>query len=62
MIIKEVRRSALEEAFKTFDEELRGTEEWVGWEDNKAQRHAIDYRGRLYPPKKIISLRLAKYF
>lgn len=56
MIIKPVGRSAIEGALRAFDEKLRDTAEWLGWENNKAQRHAIDFEGRLYPPKKIISL------
>jgi 5-methylcytosine-specific restriction protein A len=56
MIIKPVERSTLEKAFKTFDEELRSTAEWVGWENSRAQRHAIEFGGQLYPPKQIIAL------
>lgn len=56
MIIRPVERSAIEAALKTFDEQLRGTAEWLGWENNKAHRHAINHEGQLYPPKQIIAL------
>lgn len=56
MIIKPVEHSTIVESLRTFDEKLRDTPEWLGWENNKAQRHAIEFEGRLYPPKKIISL------
>jgi 5-methylcytosine-specific restriction protein A len=56
MIIKSVDRSAIVESLRTFDEKLRDMPEWLGWENNKAQRHAIEFEGRLYPPKKIISV------
>jgi 5-methylcytosine-specific restriction protein A len=56
VVIEPVERSVIEMALKKFDEELRESVEWLGWELRKAQRHAIEFDGRLYPPKKIISL------
>lgn len=43
-------------AMSLFDKELRNTDEWKGWETNKAQTYVIEYEGRRYPPKKIVSL------
>lgn len=56
MVISPVERSSILAALNKFDEELRNTSEWAGWENKKTQRHAIDFEGKLYPPKKIISL------
>lgn len=39
-----------------FDRELRGSPEWIGWEQKEAHQYAIQYAGRLYPVKKIVSL------
>jgi 5-methylcytosine-specific restriction enzyme A len=56
VVIEPVGRSVIEMALKKFDEELRNSVEWLGWELSKAQHHAIEFEGRLYPLKKIISL------
>jgi 5-methylcytosine-specific restriction enzyme A len=47
--------SAIERAFREFDEHLRDSPDWVRWA-NRAQLFAIERNGRRYPPKKIISL------
>jgi 5-methylcytosine-specific restriction protein A len=43
-------------AMREFDAELRDTEEWKGWEDNKAHLYAAKHDGKLYPVKKIASI------
>jgi 5-methylcytosine-specific restriction enzyme B len=49
-------REELLEAFKKFDRELRGSPEFTGWEEKSNYRYAIDYEGRRYPVKTIVSL------
>jgi 5-methylcytosine-specific restriction protein A len=56
MQIKPVSPEAIETALKMFDNEWRDSKEYAGWEKNKNYLHAISHRGRLYPPKKVISL------
>jgi 5-methylcytosine-specific restriction protein B len=43
-------------ALERFDQELRETADWSGWEQKENHKFAIQYNGRLYPVKKIISL------
>lgn len=56
MAIPSVDESALINAMRQFDDDLRSSPEFEGWEDNLAQLYAINWEGRRYPPKKIISL------
>lgn len=56
MVIKPVGRDAIERALELFDRSFRDSEEWAGWTGNNAHRHAIEFEGQLYPPKKVISL------
>src|SRR5689334_8202994 len=46
----------LEEALSAFDQNLRNTDEWKGWEKKDNYKYAIRYDGKLYPPKHIIYL------
>lgn len=46
----------LEEALSAFDQKLRNTDEWKGWEKKGNYKYAIKYNGKLYPPKHIIYL------
>jgi len=39
-----------------FDREQRGLESWSHWEMNQAHKYAIEWEGRRYPVKQIISL------
>jgi hypothetical protein len=55
-MIPSIERERLIEAFEEFDRTLRDKSDWVGWENNRAQKWAIDYEGKIYPPKKIISI------
>jgi hypothetical protein len=46
----------LEEAMSAFDQTLRYTDVWKGWEQKENYKYAIKYGGKLYPPKHIIYL------
>jgi hypothetical protein len=39
-----------------FDRELRGTEEWLGWEQKETYKYAIVHDDRRYPVKQVISM------
>src|SRR5689334_17003947 len=56
MPIPPVTPAALLDAMIRFDKELRGTQEWAGWEQNKAHRYAIEQDGKRYPVKQIVSM------
>jgi 5-methylcytosine-specific restriction protein A len=43
-------------AIEWFDLEFRNATDWIGWEDNQAQKYAILHNDQIYPVKKIISL------
>lgn len=54
-----IPKSSKEEISKSlfvFDNEFRNLDGWVDWEKNKAQKWAISNDGKIYPPKKIISI------
>jgi hypothetical protein len=55
-LISDVPRKALLEAMEEFDKELRGTEEWSGWEQKGTYKYAIVHDGQHYPVKQIISM------
>jgi 5-methylcytosine-specific restriction protein A len=44
------------DAIDEFEREVLPRRAWAKWEQNKAHRHAIRYKGRYYPVKKIISI------
>jgi hypothetical protein len=54
--IPDVPRKKLIEAMREFDREHLPTRAWANWEQNKAHRYAIQYKGRLYPVKRIVSM------
>ena len=56
MAIISVDKEKIMEAITDFDDHLRTSDEFLDWESSKAQRHAIEWGGKKYPPKKIISL------
>lgn len=56
MAITPVSAGSIVRALKVFDETVRQEMDHQGWESNMAQKHAIQYEGRLYPPKLIISM------
>jgi 5-methylcytosine-specific restriction protein A len=43
-------------ALITFDQQFRETAEWDGWETRANQLYALKWKGKLYPPKKVLSL------
>jgi hypothetical protein len=51
-----VTRETILNALHEFDAQIRDTPEGQSWISNKAQKFAIDYEGRLYPPKAVVSL------
>lgn len=55
-MIRTVPRENILEAITHFDSELRNTPDWQKWEHNAAYKYAIEYEGRRYPVKQIISM------
>lgn len=49
-------REQLIDAIKEFDARHRDQREWRDWQDNQSHKFAIEYEGRHYPVKQIISL------
>lgn len=49
-------RDTILKALTEFDTSLRPSHEWLNWDSNKAQSWALEHDGRLYPPKKIVSM------
>jgi 5-methylcytosine-specific restriction protein A len=56
MPIPSITSAALLEAMTRFDEELRDSPEWAGWQHNKAHLFAIEHDGNRYPVKQIVSM------
>jgi 5-methylcytosine-specific restriction enzyme B len=56
MSIPPVPAEALFDAMERFDRELRYTVNWANWEQDRRHRYAIEYEGRRYPVKHIISM------
>ena len=54
-MLPKVSRESVIDAMQWFDVELRQSTEMQGWEDKASQKWALEWEGRLYPPKKIIS-------
>ena len=55
-MIPEVSRDKILAAMGQFDSELRLTEDWRNWEQNSNFMYAINYEGRHYPVKQIVSM------
>lgn len=55
-MIPEVDRVELESALDHFDQDFRSNDDWRNWEDNQAHKYAIEWNGRRYPVKKVVSL------
>lgn len=56
MTIPQVDRDVLLRALEEFDRTLREGAEFQHWEILQSQHWAIEHEGKLYPPKKILSL------
>lgn len=56
MAIAQVTQDAILNALAEFDDSLRASPEWAAWDTNKSQVWALEHEGRLYPPKKIVSM------
>jgi hypothetical protein len=59
-MLPETTREKLRAAIAEFDRRLRDTQDWQGWQENRAHKYAISYKSRLYPAKKIVSLATGK--
>jgi 5-methylcytosine-specific restriction protein B len=55
-MIGDADRDTLLKAMEQFDRELRSTSEWAKWEENENHKFAIDWNGRRYPVKQIVSM------
>lgn len=55
-MLPRITRDQLIAAFARFDAELRDSEDWHGWSDNKSHKWAISFQGRLYPIKQAVGL------
>lgn len=49
-------RANVQAALITFDQQFREAAEWDGWETRANQLYALKWKGKLYPPKKVLSL------
>lgn len=56
MALPDVTPEEILKALQIFDSTQRSLTEWQGWEKKKSQKYALSYKGRLYPPKEIISI------
>lgn len=56
MPVPQVDRQAILDAIAQFDDDHRGSESFLNWENNRAQLWAVEHEGKLYPPKKILSI------
>src|ERR1019366_1380385 len=55
-MIPETTKQLLLDAIRRFNEGLRDTPEWREWEQQESHKYAIEYEGRRYPVKKIVSM------
>lgn len=46
----------IQRAIAEFDAQLRGQKAWQGWDQRASQKFALELNGKLYPPKKIVSI------
>ena len=60
MAIPPVDRDTLLKALEEFDTNLRASEQWINWEQNKAQIWSLEEGQKRYPPKKIVSIATGK--
>lgn len=51
-----VSRERILEAMVMFDNEMRNTADWQGWESRGNQKYAVLNGGNKYPPKQIVSM------
>ena len=55
-MLPNVDEGAIRRAIAEFDRQLRDQPKWQGWERKANQKFALEFEGRLYPPKKIVSI------
>lgn len=46
----------IEKALEMFDRSFRDSKEFENWSDKKSQIYAVEWNGRIYPPKKVLSI------
>ena len=51
-----IKQEAVIRVMDDFDESYPSTNQYVNWLDNGTYKYAIRHRGRLYPPKHILSV------
>lgn len=49
-------RESILASLARFDAELREQPGWANWQENRAQKYAVSYDGKLYPPKHTLHL------
>lgn len=54
-MIKDVAKEKILEVILSFDENFRGTKEWLNWETRGNHKYAISYENSYYPVKEIIA-------
>lgn len=55
-MLPQLSRPAVLAAIYQFDTELRATEAWADWQNNRAHRWAIEHESQRYPVKQIAAL------
>jgi 5-methylcytosine-specific restriction protein B len=55
-MLPETTPEKIRTALAEFDSTLRSSDAWQGWEGSRAQKYALQFDSRLYPPKTIVSL------
>ncbi len=55
-MLPDTTKELVVDALRRFDEEFRGASEWTNWEQYESHKYAIEYEGRRYPVKQIVSL------
>ena len=54
-MLPDTTKESVVSALQRFDEEFRGASEWTNWEQYESHKYAIEYEGRRYPVKQIVS-------
>ena len=55
-LLSNITRDAVVEALEVFDSEFRPDEAWQGWQEKQSYKYAIQFQGKQYPVKTIVSL------
>lgn len=49
-------KADIEGAMRAFDSDFRSSKRWQGWEQRVSQKYVVEYEGKRYPPKQILSM------